>query len=72
MVEYEIIKCPFCNKSDISCFYVRSAWTQKRMGRNALGRGVSFHKTKSELIVREGCKNCGKTKEDIQIWLNSR
>jgi len=69
MVEYEVITCPFCEKQDISCFYMPSVWTQKSSGRNSLGRGVSVHKSKSELIVREGCKNCGKTKEEIQEWM---
>ena len=68
-MQYEVIKCPFCEVGDISCYYLPSVWGEKHTGRSSLGRGKSVSKSKEQLIVRTDCPNCHKSQKEIQEWL---
>jgi len=63
-IEVEYVLCPFCN-NPIEVNHIPSIYSEKHHGRNALGRGVSIHKSKEIIEVIEDCK-CGKTMKEIQ------
>jgi hypothetical protein len=67
--QYEVLSCPFCKKGEISCIYFPSAWSEKRTGRNSLGKGVSVSKSTDAWIVQSGCNNCGKGQEEVEKQL---
>lgn len=71
-MQYEILKCPFCDKGDISCMWYPSATSVKRTGRNSLGSKPSLHKSKEEWIIRTGCPICGKSQEDVEKKLKNK
>jgi hypothetical protein len=64
--QYEILKCPFCDKGEISCKWYPSATTVKQTGRTALGGKGKLQKSKEVWIIETGCKVCGKTAEEVE------
>ena len=64
--EYDIISCPFCSEATISVIRFPSAWSEKHSGKNSLGRGVSVHKSKEQLVFQTGCYKCGKSVEEVE------
>ena len=69
MKEYDMIDCPFCSERTISVIRFPSTWSEKHSGKNSLGRGVSVHKSKEELIVQSGCSKCDKSIKEIENGL---
>ncbi len=61
--QHELLSCPFCHKGEIQCLYFPGAWSEKRSGRNALGRGVSVSKSADNWTVLSSCGQCGKAKK---------
>lgn len=70
--QYEVLKCPFCDKGEISCKWYPSATTVRKQGRTALGSKGSVSKSKEVWIVQSDCKACGKTKEEIEKEFRNR
>jgi hypothetical protein len=64
--QYEILSCPFCKTGQIQCIFYPGAWSEKRSGRNSLGRGVSVSKSSDIWVVQSGCTNCGKSQEEVE------
>ena len=64
--QFEVLKCPFCDKGEISCKYFPSATTIKRGGRTALGKTKTLYKSKEVWIILSGCKVCGKSREEVE------
>lgn len=64
--QYEILSCPFCKQNSIQAIYFPSAWSEKRTGKNSLGRGVSKNKSSDEWSITSGCNSCGKSLEEIE------
>ena len=60
----EKIPCPFCQQP-IECLHIPSVYSEKHHGRNALGRGVSIHKSREIIEVQNDC-SCRKTVREIQ------
>jgi predicted secreted Zn-dependent protease len=60
----EKIPCPFCQQP-IEVLHIPSVYSEKHHGKNALGRGISIHKSKEIMEVQNDCQ-CGKTVKEIQ------
>lgn len=67
--QYEVLSCPFCHKGQIQCVFFPGAWSEKRSGRNSLGRGVSVSKSTETWIVQSGCNICGKSQQEVEKQL---
>lgn len=70
--QYEVLKCPFCEKGDISCKWYPSAVSEKQNARSSLGKKSSFNKSKEVWMVENGCSVCGKSQEEIEKELKSK
>lgn len=70
--QYEILKCPFCEKGEISCKWYPGAVSQKRSKTASLPGKGSFHKSKEVWIVESGCNICNKSKEEVEKEFKKR
>ena len=70
--QYEVLKCPFCDKGDISCLYFPGAWSQKMKRTKTLPGGGSVSKSKDEWIIQSGCPVCGKSAEEVEKELRRK
>jgi hypothetical protein len=70
-IECEEIPCPFCN-GEIPVGLVRGCWTEKRHVTATFGARHDKRKTKDVFIIHTGCKNCGKSKEEIEKELKRK
>ena len=70
--QYEILRCPFCGKGEISCQWYHSAVSIKRNSSSSLPGKGSFSKSKEVWMVLSDCKTCGKSKEEIEKEFKER
>lgn len=65
-LEYEQMRCPFCDKGMISYMY-KPRLTVRRAVRSAAAKGMSWKKSQSVYIFQtEKCPECGKPIEEIE------
>jgi hypothetical protein len=63
--QYEILKCPFCDKGDISCLYFKGQYSMKKTMAAHTSKNVPV-KNSDVWIIQSGCQICGKSKEDVE------
>jgi hypothetical protein len=69
--QYEILKCPFCDKGEISCLYFPSAVSVHHVVTSKGGRGNLKERSKEIWLIQTGCSVCGKTKEEVEKKLKT-
>lgn len=70
--QYEILSCPFCSKSTISCIYFPSATSLKVRSTATFGRSVKRSKSKDTWIVKTGCNSCNKSIGEVEAKLKEQ
>ena len=65
-IQTEFLPCPFCDKGQIECGYIKGAWGEKHSGRGSLGKGKSVYKSSDTWLVKSGCSVCGKSQEEVE------
>jgi len=70
--QYEVLKCPFCDKGEISCKWYPSAVSIKRNATASLPGKGSVSKSKEVWLVLSGCKVCGKSQEEVESEFKKR
>lgn len=71
-LQYDILKCPFCDKGDISCMWYPAATSVKRSSSSSLPGSKNFHKSKEEWIIQSGCSVCRKSNEEVEKELKRK
>lgn len=67
--QYELLPCPFCHKTQITCLYFASATTVKVRRTATFGRSTKRSRSAEVWIVKSGCDNCHKTADEIEQGL---
>ena len=69
--QYEILKCPFCDKGEISCLFFPSSYSVHHV-RSGKGRSNIPQKSSETWIIQSGCSFCGKTREEVEKELKNK
>ena len=59
------LECPFCKKGKIPTFFVDS-YLAGKVSRISAGKKEKSYNVPAEYKILDGCKECGKSKKDVQ------
>ncbi|MEM5799637.1 MAG: hypothetical protein QXZ43_03145 [Candidatus Aenigmatarchaeota archaeon] len=62
---YEEIKCPFCDKGKIKCWYLPSSTKIRRLS-GSFGKRYDVSKSAESWIIQSDCNICKRTREEIE------
>jgi len=66
MPEQKMIKCPFCEKGNISSIYTPKMLVTKRSRGSAKTKSYSYFTDEKYEIIVDKCPNCRKSKKEIE------
>ncbi len=66
-----MIECPFCEKAMVRVFH-KEGYIQGRQSRISAGAKFTFHAIPEKHEVLEDCAKCGKTRKEIQDFLDGK
>lgn len=66
MPETKIIKCPFCEKGDITTLYTPGMMVTKYGRASSNKKAINYFKDEKYQILTDKCPSCGKSKREIE------
>ena len=66
MPEQKTIKCPFCEKGDITTLYTPRMMVTSYGRAGHSKKAMNYFKDEKYEILSEKCPNCGKSKKEIE------